>query len=336
MDPIRYEAGDVNLYRALGNDPLNRLDPSGLFWYPGKYLLQLRREYYRGQELDRQINQLRAKHGLPELAPSPHWTDVAATEFGGGLVIGLQANVNALATASRSLVTLGFWSEPWEVWAVDDADRPFYEGGFLAAKFGWELLPTAGIGRLTQTPGQMGRWGRYALYWDAGQNTVQVGRGTWDIHQNGLTWGNGLQVGVGLLGLGGNYITWRLSRGGPASVSLISGTSGRVGPAYNPQQLEKILENLKQQGVTIIRGEQATGMLGSNANAAYITIQGERGILILRDGATRLEIMEELIHHGQAVQAGFQIPTNVSTAVFTAQREIAAQERLLQIAQRMN
>ncbi len=32
LDPIRYEAGDVNLYRALGNDLPNRLDPSGLFW----------------------------------------------------------------------------------------------------------------------------------------------------------------------------------------------------------------------------------------------------------------------------------------------------------------
>jgi RHS repeat-associated protein len=34
LDPIRYEAGDVNLYRALGNSVTNRLDPSGLDdWY---------------------------------------------------------------------------------------------------------------------------------------------------------------------------------------------------------------------------------------------------------------------------------------------------------------
>ena len=30
LDPIRYDAGDVNLYRALGNGVTNRLDPSGL------------------------------------------------------------------------------------------------------------------------------------------------------------------------------------------------------------------------------------------------------------------------------------------------------------------
>ncbi|WP_315851928.1 RHS repeat-associated core domain-containing protein [Thermogemmata fonticola] len=30
LDPLSYAAGDVNLYRSLGNDPINSLDPSGL------------------------------------------------------------------------------------------------------------------------------------------------------------------------------------------------------------------------------------------------------------------------------------------------------------------
>jgi len=42
---------------------------------------------------------------------------------------------------------------------------------------------------------------------------VQVGRGGWDLHENGPTWANGLQVSAGLLGLGGNYTTWRRLRG---------------------------------------------------------------------------------------------------------------------------
>ena len=29
-DPIRYRAGDPNLYRFVGNDPVSRVDPSGL------------------------------------------------------------------------------------------------------------------------------------------------------------------------------------------------------------------------------------------------------------------------------------------------------------------
>jgi len=30
-DPIGYEGGDVNLYRFVGNDPVNRVDPMGLW-----------------------------------------------------------------------------------------------------------------------------------------------------------------------------------------------------------------------------------------------------------------------------------------------------------------
>jgi RHS repeat-associated protein len=32
LDPLGYEAGDVNLYRAIGNQPANTTDPSGLVW----------------------------------------------------------------------------------------------------------------------------------------------------------------------------------------------------------------------------------------------------------------------------------------------------------------
>ncbi|MCS7045188.1 MAG: RHS repeat-associated core domain-containing protein [Gemmataceae bacterium] len=32
LDPIRYSAGDVNLYRALANSPTNAVDPNGLDW----------------------------------------------------------------------------------------------------------------------------------------------------------------------------------------------------------------------------------------------------------------------------------------------------------------
>ena len=32
LDPIRYLAGDTNLYRSIGNQPVNTTDPSGLVW----------------------------------------------------------------------------------------------------------------------------------------------------------------------------------------------------------------------------------------------------------------------------------------------------------------
>jgi RHS repeat-associated protein len=37
-DPIRWDAGDENLYRLTGNDPVNKVDPSGHFW--GEALLE--------------------------------------------------------------------------------------------------------------------------------------------------------------------------------------------------------------------------------------------------------------------------------------------------------
>jgi len=72
----------------------------------------------------------------------------------------------------------------------------------------------------------MGRWGRWALYWDAGQNVVQIGRGGWDLYQHCLTWTNGLQVAGDLLGLVGNYYTWwRLPGGAPRSTLIQVGAS---------------------------------------------------------------------------------------------------------------
>jgi RHS repeat-associated protein len=209
QDPLGYAAGDTNLYRYVGNMATLATDPSGnLAWFVAVPLVMSVGGF----------TWLTGSTALVSYRTTGSWWD--AGTWGAcwdGLRLGIQANVNGLASAARSLLTLGVWNEPWEVWAVDDADRPFYKGGFLAARFGWELLPTAGIGRLTQAPGQMGRWGRYALGWDAGQNVVQVGRGGYDIYENGLTWTNGLQVVGSLLGLGGNYTTWRRLPAGGAS-----------------------------------------------------------------------------------------------------------------------
>jgi RHS repeat-associated protein len=201
QDPMGFAAGDANLYRYVGNRATLATDPSGnLAWFVAVPLVMSVGGF----------TWLTGSTALTAYRTTGSWWD--AGTWGAcwdGLRLGIQANVNGLASAARSLLTLGVWNEPWEVWAVADEDRPYYDNGFMFARFGWELLPTAGIGRLTQAPGQMGRWGRWALGWDAGQNAVQAGRGGWDISQHGLTWTNGLQVVGSLLGLGGNYTTWR-------------------------------------------------------------------------------------------------------------------------------
>jgi uncharacterized protein RhaS with RHS repeats len=201
QDPLGFAAGDANLYRYVGNRATLATDPSGnLAWFVAVPLVMSVGGF----------TWLTGSTALTAYRTTGIWSDASTwAALWDGLRLGIQANVNGLASAARSLLTLGVWNEPWEVWAVDEVDRPYYQEAFLAARFGWELLPTAGIGRLTQAPGQMGRWGRWALGWDAGQNAVQASRGGYDIYENGLTWTNGLQVVGSLLGLGGNYTTWR-------------------------------------------------------------------------------------------------------------------------------
>jgi RHS repeat-associated protein len=248
QDPLGFAAGDANLYRYVGNMATMATDPSGniaflaampLAWKIVVGLCAASTAATAG------YTAVESYRSTGSVFNGQIWG-----EYGDGLRIGVQANVNAIPTAARSLVTLGIWAEPWEVWAVDDADRPFYDNGFMFARFGWELLPTAGIGKLTQAPGQIGRWGRHALYWDATQNTVQVGRGGYDIYDNGLNWNNGLQVGGALLGLGGNYTTWRnLPRQTPRGVPLRGNLIGSVDNLSAAER--RIVEYLLAEGRTV-------------------------------------------------------------------------------------
>jgi hypothetical protein len=221
----------------------------------------------------------------------------------------LQANVNAAATATRSLVTLGFWAEPWEVWSVADEDRPYYEGGFLAARVGWELLPTYGVGKLTQVPGQMGRWGRYALRWDTAQNAVQVGRGGYDIYENGPTWANGLQVGTGLLGLGGNYTTWQRLPGSITATSRL-GTLRWIGPnawessgglryvgkdRYDLNRVQHLLKHTRDDPTRSVHGVFDTGKSETLAvvDEAWIIAQrGGHSVTVVQEGNRTVYIID--------------------------------------------
>jgi RHS repeat-associated protein len=287
-DPLGFAAGDANLYRYVGNRATIATDPSGnIAWFVAVPLVLGVGGF----------TWLTGSTVLTAERTTGRWSDASTwAALWDGLRLGIQANVNGLASAARSLLTLGVWNEPWEVWAVDEVDRPVYQEGFLAARFGWELLPTAGIGRLTQTAGQMGRWGRWALVWDAGQNAVQAGRGSYDIYENGLTWTNGLQVVGSLLGLGGNYATWRRLPGG-APNSNGSQTSAATGPAlpstaHGAERIagagatrggvlsETVINQTRQSGRVMIQADGAKVYVHEVEPGRFnVVVWGERGLI---------------------------------------------------------
>ena len=67
----------------------------------------------------------------------------------------------------------------------------------------------------------------------------------------------------------------------------------------------------------------------------YMADHGRPGVLLLRPGATRLEVLEELVHHGQHVRAGYLLPDDTTRlALIQVRRELEAQNALLAIARR--
>jgi RHS repeat-associated protein len=121
QDPLGFAAGDANLYRYVGNTPTLLVDPSGnLAWFVAVPLVLGVGGF----------TWLTGSTALVSYRTTGSWWD--AGTWGAcwdGLRLGIQANVNGLASAARSLLTLGVWNEPWEVWAVDEVDRPGLPGG---------------------------------------------------------------------------------------------------------------------------------------------------------------------------------------------------------------
>ncbi|MDW7996011.1 MAG: hypothetical protein RMI91_15295, partial [Gemmatales bacterium] len=133
---------------------------------------------------------------------------------------------------------------------------------------------------------------------------MQVGRGGWDIYQNGLNWENGLQVAGGLLGLGGNYTTWRRLPPGVAPrtsgifASDVDPLRERIGPAYrsHPDEYDNILRQLREAGVDI---DFRPG------NLAYSPDRGGVGRIILDPEASMRAVRHEFRHFLDNQQAGF-------------------------------
>ncbi len=138
-----------------------------------------------------------------------------AGAFGGGLQTGGKAVVNGTASAAVNTLTLGMVDKNIEVITVTAEDRAIgYETAAGAAKFGSTvLISTLGPGAVTNVARGFGgvraacTTGKVLAGLEAASNSVRVGQGLSDIRQNGLTVGNALQVGGGMLGLVGNANT---------------------------------------------------------------------------------------------------------------------------------
>jgi hypothetical protein len=114
------------------------------------------------------------------------------------------------------------------------------------------------------------------------------------------------------------------------------GEGGRIGPIFDPTRLRRILTNLEKRGVVVDSGPDAVRLLDQQqAGAMYMADHGRPGVLLLRPGATRLEVLEELVHHGQHVRAKYLLPQEtIALALIQVERELEAQGTLLAIARR--
>jgi hypothetical protein len=107
----------------------------------------------------------------------------------------------------------------------------------------------------------------------------------------------------------------------------------RVGPAFDAAKLDRIVAAYERQGGTVIRGDAAVGILKNNgANALYFPVEGGPGALFLGPNATRLEVVEELMHLGQYRKLGW--PSGQGG--LRLQVELDAQENLLNLAAKQN
>src|SRR5262249_38750391 len=111
---------------------------------------------------------------------------------------------------------------------------------------------------------------------------------------------------------------------------------GSVGPVFDLAKLQRILANLEKRGVVIDSGPDAIRLLDrQGAGAMYMADNGRPGVLLLKPDATRIQVIEELVHHGQHVRARYLLPEDsAQLTLIQVQREIEAQDTLLAIARR--
>jgi len=103
---------------------------------------------------------------------------------------------------------------------------------------------------------------------------------------------------------------------------------------FDPKKLERIRTNLEKQGVTFVVGAEAEKELRrAKASAMYTFKKGKPGEVHLSSSPTAPEVVEELIHLGQARKSNpkWAVPSDVELARF----ELAAQKQLIRLGKRL-
>jgi RHS repeat-associated protein len=212
QDPLGFDAGDANLYRYVGNDPTNDIDPTGMLSFSGTFSYLADQAKYAAKKADQALGVA----GTFALTGSVVGMD-SASGLGllgaakGGAVTGFKAVTNGAATAAVNTATLGLNSRPVELFSVTDADRANgYDLSAGIAQFSTEFLIGVGTGGAASALAKGGRAARVAggslVLFDAAGNAVGAARGGADWVQNGPTLANTVQIAGGVLGLAGNAV----------------------------------------------------------------------------------------------------------------------------------
>jgi hypothetical protein len=165
----------------------------------------------------------------------------------------------------------------------------------------------------------MGRWGRWALGWDAGQNAVQASRGGYDIYENGLTWTNGLQVVGSLLGLGGNYTTWRRLplRGAPTRPP----TTAPSTPTTRAAAVDEAARGVASARQSLINELAQQGIKHTPENIVVIGRDASGRIVFLERGTANAGLQHIVERHAADFAARGIPETQIPEAVIKAATE---------------
>jgi len=169
LDPLRYDAGDVNLYRIVFNAPTVFTDPSGQLPFLVVFAIAAVAIGGGGTAVYTGIESYRTTGNVFD---GRIWG--AAGE--GVVYVGPRVIVNGVSDTVVSTVTLG-GVDRVELWPVPPEYRDAYEWGYAGSRPLWELELALLTRRIP------GRAGRLVYEVDHLQNLVLVGRGVFDVPQ---------------------------------------------------------------------------------------------------------------------------------------------------------